>query len=281
MAAITDLSRIFRSAVVLVVEDELTRQYLQRMGFVGPIVIHVAGSAGGVRALVDAARADGLFHVYGVVDQDYGQSNFSTWTKVGVDIKWFVLPVHEAENLLLDDVALENAPSNSFGRTAAQIGTCLYQHAQQLAWTVALRQVLVLLHGSLVDKFPKHKTFHTLADALQYITCSPWFTALSASTAWIGSGSTISAMLNTEHVNARTSLSAGAWKHTFPGKELFRVVRSYISQPLRQQPGVRAPTASQLDVTLAQEVADWQIANSAVPSCIAVLRDVIRSRHGV
>jgi hypothetical protein len=280
MNAVTDLSRIFRSAVVLIVEDELTRQYLQRLGFVAPIGIHVAGGKGGVRALTEAARADGLTHVYGIVDQDYGPSNFERWRTMGSD-KLFVLPVHEAENLLLDDAALESVPSNNLRRTQEAIRECLSREAGQLTWTVALRHVLASLRRSLMDGFPEHKTVRTLEDALQFIVQSIWFRDLSSSIPWMGSKAAINAKLADEQTKATSALASGAWRETFSGKELFRIARGYILQPPNSRPGMKPPTASQLDVTLAQEVAEWQVSNSAKPECMTVLREVIRQRHGV
>jgi hypothetical protein len=280
MSRSTDLSRLFRSAVVLIVEDELTRQYLQRLKFQEPIVIHVAGGAGGVRALVDAARADGLVHVYGVVDRDYGQENFSRW-RTSEDIRCFILPVHEVENLLLDEIALENAPSNNSGRNAFQIREHLFLHAKSLTWTSALREVLTFLRHSLLHDFPTHKSFSTFDESLHYITRSSWFEALIKSTDRMKSEPEISSMLKNAQAKAASTLLSDAWRHSFPGKELFHVARSYIYQAPRPQPGVSAPTRSQLDVTLAQEIAEWQVDNLKIPNCIVALRDVIRARHGV
>ena len=103
-----DIARasLYRGAINLWVEDELTRAYLAEVWNDPSIAYFIGGGHDGVNAIVHDAEKDGCRNVFAVIDRDNRPSNHKDWLTSGKTFRTFVLPVHEIENYLLDSAAL-------------------------------------------------------------------------------------------------------------------------------------------------------------------------------
>lgn len=159
------------------VEDAITRQYLQELWQDAGIVFHVGGGGPVIRAVAHDATSQGVGTVVGVMDRDFGDTNFAQWTNPASTARVMVLPVHEIENYLLDADALSGCALNNRGRSAAEVEAYVRNTAALCEWQVAASQVIASWRREFQADFPGHPTRDEARDratALAHLTALPW-----------------------------------------------------------------------------------------------------------
>jgi hypothetical protein len=274
------LSELYRGKANVWVEDAITRTYLKECWSDDPDVLFlIAGGNEHVWAILKHAEEHGYTNVFGIADRDFRESNHPHWFNLAKNFRCFVPTVHEVENFLLDAPALTGSVTNTDGRTLQQIDDRLKARAGQLAWWMACRTVIMQIRAEFREGFLEHPKCPHVTDlptAEKCILTHPWYQQLAARTATITTAGVITARLNTAHAATTTQLADGSWRHEFSGKELFRDVRGWV---YTKPPAPASP--SELDADVARAVAQWQVANGAVPMEIVELRQAIRQRAGL
>ena len=135
-----DLPQLYRGRVInLWVEDGVVAAYLDAVWSDSDIRILTAGGQGAVAALADHSRENELPNVFGVVDRDFFADNYNDWLSPQKTFRRFVLPVHEIENLLLDENAMAGSRVNNAGKTAQEIASRMETLASKLVSWMACR----------------------------------------------------------------------------------------------------------------------------------------------
>jgi hypothetical protein len=273
-----DLSPPSSAAIVLWVEDTLTRDYLGAVwGNPTWIAFRVAGGNEGVRALVRSFEEQGHPNVFGLVDRDFQDPNKADWMNHAKKFRTFVLPVHEIENYLLDAPALQASRYHNRSLDTAAIESEMTSKASTLCWWAACRDVVAELkrrfHGSFM-RDPK-QTVADKAGALQHICDSDWFRKLAAEAGRSGRAD-IEGLLDDAFAEASTRIADGSWRQDFAGKEILRHVADRMCDRTRVH-GFPSPPA-QFYYDLAKQVGAWQFANAAVPSDLTDLSTALGAR---
>lgn len=265
--------------IVVWVEDKLTYLYLQEAWADADIALSIAGGNESIRAVVHNERQAGRLNHFGVRDRDFAPTNYPNWSNPSSGTEVFTLPVHEVENYLLDENALAGNRLNTGRRTAAEVLTRMQAHAGTLAWWMACRRVLSEIRDSVFDTFPKHPggprdgTAMSRQLAEDYILNHPWYLGIGGTVAaW--TPAEIRHRLTLAHAAMHGDIASGRWRETFSGKEIFKHVRGWVY-------GGRGGSSADHDSDLAMAVAQWQVANQAVPPTVAELRSALRRRVGL
>ncbi|PNE20260.1 hypothetical protein V511_09585 [Mesotoga sp. Brook.08.YT.4.2.5.1] len=97
-------SLLLTAPVVFLVEDVLTKEYLIRIWQPDDKYFYILVAYGreSVRAVTHDLRTAGFRNVFGLIDRDFGTSNYDSWIQVLSNEAVFILPVFEIENYLLD-----------------------------------------------------------------------------------------------------------------------------------------------------------------------------------
>jgi hypothetical protein len=263
------------------VEDIITEQYLSEIWQDSSIVFHVGGGNQTIRAVAHAAVSQGHPNVLGIIDRDYGQTNFNQWTNPASTARVLSLPVHELENYLLDSDALAGCVLNNLGRTPAAIDMHIRHVAGLYEWQVSAAQVIAEWRDAFQSDFPAHPSRVEAADNLTtqaYLQGAPWYAALSARANTVTAAGEPATTLAVKYAMTNTWLLGGDWKERFPGKEIFRDVRGYIYDPAAL--GALAG-GIQPDTDVAKAVATWQRNNTRIPPALQALQTVIHTKTGV
>lgn len=213
---------------MLVVEDEYTRIYLRELWQDPSIGYVVANSKEAVGAVVDALRADGLDHVFGVRDRDFGPTNHSAWSAKTTRV--FTLPAHEIENYSLDFDALAQIRLNSRRMPATDIKKLVYATASSMIWWMACRKLLSDLDFQILDGFPGHPTVSSISDkkdAENFLSTNPWLSNLSTRMSKF-TLKELTALLESAYAEKLYELKKGHWVHSFSGKELLAQARNQL-----------------------------------------------------
>ena len=269
---------LYRGAINLWVEDELTRAYLSEIWNEPGITYLIGGGNEGVRAIVEDAEKAGYPNVFALVDRDYRPSNQAWWHDPNKTFRTFILPVHEVENYLLDATAFANCRYHNRGLSIAQIVAFLSQAASRLCWWVACRDAVAELKRRFRDGFipdPKQSVIDETA-ARTCICRSPWFQKLARRGESIGRGRRPSTPRFRNHAAASNRLTDGTWRDDFAGKEVLRDVGSRICD---RTTIVRFPASdTEFYSDLAKEIAAWQVANNTVPLASIDLLAALKKR---
>jgi len=263
------------------VEDMLTAQYLQELWQDAGIVFHVGGGNQTIKAVTHDAAAEGLRNVLGMVDRDFGDTNFVQWTNPASGASVMILPGHELENYLLDEDALAGCALNNQRRTVADVAAYTRNTASLCEWQVAAAQVIASWRDTFQADFPSHPSrvaAHDQPSTLALLLLLPWYVAAVTRANAITAPGEPAAALAAAHANVTAWLSSADWKSRFPGKQIFRDVRGYIYDPA----AFGAPsTGIQPDIDVAVAVAIWQRSNGRVPTELQTLHAVIHAKAGV
>ncbi|MDB5312342.1 MAG: hypothetical protein JWO38_6544 [Gemmataceae bacterium] len=276
MTAVAHLAALYSAApIILWVEDPITRDYLTKVWDDPPeISFLIAGGKASVRPTVSAAEQEGISHVFGLADRDFGHSNIANWNAAGTRV--FYLPRHEIENYTLDVPAIHGCALHNRGRSVADVATELNRLAMTQPIWLACRRVISDLREEIQGDFPGHPALvavTTLLLAEQHIVASNWFTQLSVRAAtWTRPGYLATKLQDAERAFNAARVN-GTWLSEFSGRELFRPLRSYVYQPPRL-PG-------NPDSDFAKAVGEWQQANNAGPADLTQLRSALRIKVGL
>lgn len=239
----------------------------------------VGGSHDGVGAILKDAEEAGYANVFGVIDRDFGRSNYDKWTLPGYTSRCFVLPRHEIENYLLDTPALEGCRFNTRGWTSAEIDAILSAEAKRRCWWAACRDVVSHIRDRFFDQFMRHPTtppVDTEAAARDHITLSKWFRTLPRKSSRMTELRVHRLLLRAHHL-AQRLLIDGGWRVEFSGKEFVREIGNKIFDRAKAPRSYR-PSSSEFDADLAKSVATWQVDNNAVPADLIILLEALKAR---
>jgi hypothetical protein len=270
---------LYTPPVVVWVEDELTRDYLEALWADGRFRIAPAGNAGGVGAMVGDALADHLSHVFGVCDRDFRPSNHAAWGLPNIFV--FRVPAHEIENYLLDPAAIESCVYNTAARTVPEIDNELMNIANSMVCWMACRTVISEIRERFFSDFiahPKLANVGNLVQARDSIANDSWYTNLQVRANTILPVAQIDVMLNAAHMAMLADIASGNWRLTFSGKELFQAIHRFVYPHAVQIPP--QPTGVQRDVEVAKAVAARQV-HLGIPPDLTDLYQTIKIRRGL
>ena len=280
MTRTSDLLAVLnRNAIVLVVEDRLTKEYLLAAWGVDQkhFEIVVAGGHSVVKGCVENFRRHGATHVFGLIDKDFGVTNRARWNVPQDPPIILRCERHEIENYLLDWNALAGGALNSHHHDAASIeGWATAEAGKQVFW-LACRKVLRDFQQRIGDTFPaepKMVNVNTADEAENYIVSQPWMQTLQTRSTEICDRGRLHAEIETAVNGYNTALNNATWRVEFSGKEIYRPLMSRIY-------GVPKTATATPEIDLAISVAEWQVANGHVPAEITELCVALKRRVGI
>lgn len=277
MTVDVDVPSLYRGrAINLWVEDAVVVAYLREVWSDSEIHFLVAGGHEAVGTLTKQAEENKYRSVFGLVDRDFGESNYADWMTVAKTFRRFVLPVHELENLLLDPATLAGCVANDNLKSAEEIEHRMRQLATSLAPYMACRAEMTALRHLVLDGFMTHPHRDAVPDlvtAESLIVSSGWFGRVVAETQSEVSATRIRERLAELHQKYLADLDGDQWRQTFSGKELFKDICSYIYKGV----GIHG---QQRDIDVAKAVARFQVQNKSLPPVILELRQAMLQRLG-
>lgn len=263
--------------VFLWVEDEETRAYLDAAwNHDNTIGFLIAGGSENIAAVVHAAHKDGLTHVFGLRDRDFGDTNRLRWNEPGQTI--FTLDSFELENLLLDASAMHACDLNTTTKSARDFDHEMKAIAGKLDWWMACRRTIVSFRNSIGTDFIEHPTRSsvlTQAHALGAITTSSWWTTTRPTLQNQLDEARAQSELQRHHQNCSYELHNGdAWKRSFSGKEVLVEMRSHVwTKKHQKDPEGR--------INFYQAIATAQRKSKTIPQEVTDLRLAVRARVGL
>jgi Protein of unknown function (DUF4435) len=277
MITVAHMSSLYSAAqIVLWVEDTFTRDYLRKVWGEPPeIAFFIAGGSSSIRTIVQAAERERIRHVFGLVDRDFGKTNYDRWTE-NTASRVFTIPRHEMENYCLDAAAIQACGLNNRNRNIAEIGNELRRSAEEQQSWLACRRVLSGIRETVLEGFPEHpirQEVRTIDDAIGFIVNSEWFVGLSDRVGRRTTPEAIREGLDRAMTDLSNSLATGDWLSVFSGKEIFRQIRTFVYQP-PQNPA--SP-----DNDFAKAIGQWQYDNRRIPDELHELRLALRGRVGL
>lgn len=269
----SDLSAMYaRSRLVLWVEDEETRTYLNTAWQDGDIGILIAGGNENIHAVAESAYRDRHTWVLGLRDRDFSCSNRARWNDPNVRV--IVLDAFELENLLLDPAAMAGCDVNTSGKDRAAIQADLQALATPLAWWMSCRRTIVDLRDATTSSFtahPKRSRVASQQEAESAIFSSSWWTATLPAIGTTITQPWVTQKLQTYHAAYTNDLASGAWQQSFSGKEILGEMRSRIwTRNQQPDPGGR--------LRLVRSVAEQQRTTNTLPQEIIDLHAALRAR---
>jgi hypothetical protein len=276
MTATLDVPALYSTGINLWVEDSLSRDYLAEVLFSLPIKFLVAGGRDGVSALCKQASLNRFLGVFGIVDRDFGSTNYADWQNPSKGFNRFVLPVREIENLMLEPAAFADCKLNSGNKNEQSILDQMHECAKNMVWSMACGEVLQAIRHSLLDDFPSHPgpgTIGSVSEAVTHIVDSPWFKRVASTGTPIPNAKELEASLVQRHANYDSMLQSDSWRNGFAGKAIFRHAVSFICS------GPAVTDTRYSDV--AKEIAQWQLRTTRLPKEIVDLASAIRARAGL
>lgn len=245
------IADFYRGPVVWV-EDAPTREILTHQWGNVSLDVVVANGKRAVRELVAAVPPRLQPIVHGVVDRDFEDADDGWHSSAG---RVFTLPVHEAENLLLDFDALSQlAPDESAGALEARA----FEFAKRGLWWMACRAVLRKLASYTItgDGEPSldgPEAIRDQPDALRFLLGQGLEAKLEAARREVASRSAIEMRLAERHAFYEEALRTGDWRRVFSGKEIFRHLRM-STQGLDGSARTKTVGSSIRDLDLAKRV---------------------------
>lgn len=293
-----------QSRVTVLVEDRLTEVMLTKLFLDPRLRFVVAGGKAAVKILLSHAEPFQGPSVFGIIDQDFEEHNQGDWADLDrkPTLRRFVLPVHEAENLLLDFPTLAALSDQTRPVTAADLEARARSHAELLIHWQACKAVLNELAAERGKDFPTAPPqppsgVASLDDSLAHILSAAfWQREPEVLARW--SESYIRQRLESRASDYRADVHSERWKATFCGKEVFRHLRACVkglnrSGRDRLEEGwaegldddfahrLQEVTASDPDVDLAMRVAHHMREAGRIPGVLSELYSVLCSRSNL
>jgi hypothetical protein len=265
-----ELYSLYRSKIVIWVEDELTREYLQMIWQTSGVKCLIAGGHESIKPVVRDARSHGNHNVFGVVDGDFEQSNLDRWRTVEV----FQLPVNEVENYLLSAPAIAGCKMNTNHRTEQAIDAHMLERARELMWWMVACRTISRLRHFCIDDFVARPAAAAITDrdsVLAHFYGSTWLNAFQVNSPKIRR--CIEDWIDEAVTHYRDSLNNNDWRRSFAGKEILRHIRGFVCDT-----SAAGKNSADLDIDFAKHIARWQVANGSEPPELLRLRDVILNR---
>lgn len=269
-------SELYKNApVYLWVEDEETRTYLDAAwGNDDTIGILVAGGCENIAAVVHAARNDGLSHVFGYRDRDFGESNCDLWSAPPNGV--FVMKAFEIENLLLDPEAMTACRLKTSLKTSVDFRNEMKALASKFDWWMACRQTIVDLRAVIGAQFiehPNHAKVATFDQARDVIASSTWWRDVRPSIVSKVELAHTENLLKKHYAAYNKMLDSDEWKSRFSGKEVLLEMRGRVWT--RKQ---KADPEGRRDFYKA--IGEAQLSLGSVPEEIIKLKKALRAQAG-
>ncbi|MHB8417083.1 MAG: hypothetical protein ACYDCL_03340 [Myxococcales bacterium] len=268
-----DLGALYKNKpLILWVEDELTKLYLDALWQDPDVGFLIAGGWENIRAVVHGSRREAR-HVFGLRDRDFSDTNRSSWANEGVVV--LVSESFEIENFLLDETALAGCALNTAGLDATTLLREMEQAAARLPWWMAARSTINWLRDTVLGDFVPHPAWTAVGDrtaALASILSSSWWTAAVPRLAPALQAGRVEEELDRAHARYDASLTNGTWKGDFSGKEIWR-------QVWRRLWAHNSTDGAELDTAKAVAAAQHEI--SRVPEELRELRSTLRGKVGL
>lgn len=281
MQADLSIESLYSAPINIWVEDELTKEYLITVWKNDPrLKFLIAGGIEGVRSIIKDAEVNSFINVFGVVDSDFGDHNSQEWFNSNKTFRSFILPVHELENYLLDSYAIADSVYNNRKIDREEIEELMRKFAEAMKPRYACSKVIYDLKTQLRKdnlKYPNHKDCYDEQSAIDYITNSVWFNN-TRNTALGFMPERINNRIQIEFQAADAKISDGTWRKYFPGKEIYRQIQSHIYD---RNPAQKKPNKTELDIALANSIAQSQLDRDVVSQDLIQLLKAIISRLGL
>lgn len=212
-----------KAPIILWVEDYTTRAYLQAVWHNDP-KIHMLDAGGwpNVAAVVNDARRQGVTHVFGLRDRDFGSTNRPFWSSATATV--FVCEAHEVENFLLaDDAALAACTLNTAKMSASTIRERMHQSATNLSWWMAARCVVQEIYERAYAEFISHPSRAKVtseATAVDAVLDQRWTKQVAPHVPALVEPAKIRNRILTEHARYADMLATEDWRREYSGKEI-------------------------------------------------------------
>ena len=209
------------------VEDEMTRVMLVEQW--GGVALDIVAANGrrAVKELIAAVPLAQQPMVHGIIDRDFDDED-ANWHETTRRV--YVLPAHEAENLLLRfDAMAAIEPA----LTEMELHGIALGHATRMVWLMACRDVLRRLACFTVEipKDPRLSGPSAVTDepsAMHYLEGHRLGERIERAGRELGTHDALERRLLERHRFYEGNLQSGAWLRSFSGKEIFRHLRTSI-----------------------------------------------------
>jgi len=232
----SDIDALYKRAKAnLWVEDIETRTWLEAIwfGLIPAIQVLVARGRGGVEAICKDAEKSGYKHVFGLVDRDFGTTNYEKWSSMAPDQRVYRLPVHEFENYLLSDLdALLGCDRHIEARPRIDVEQRIVEGAKKRIWWVTCIRFLADVQRKSKDGYPEHPicdNIQSLSHAENHVLQSHWFTVTARACPNLVDPATVTSELQSTHAIVEQQFNLGQWKEKFPGKEIFKEIATHLN----------------------------------------------------
>ena len=242
----------FGSKVLVYVEDEITRRYLNAViGHRGKLVRFTV--VGGVKTVLgmleDAARCNRKNVTFGIIDRDYACGDKQGWFQQS-GAYYYKLPMHEIENYMLDfDAIAEFTPRGKpTGKSASHWRTIAHTVAKEYLYSIVYNQLIFDVRRKIVRDFPKQivlssspnrdytiiangETLRSTDDVVRRFESEHWLSEIGNRIAEFQHHDFLVKTAN-EYVAKYTTILNSPdddWKREFPGKEMFAGIANAMS----------------------------------------------------
>lgn len=256
--------------IILWVEDELTKIYLNEVWNAPTIGILVGGGHEIISAVVEDAKRRGRDFVFGLRDRDFGPTNRPRWNDPTT--KMFTLETFEVECFLLDPQSIAACDLNTSTRADPEIQQKILQIAQDFDWWMACRHVISNLREARQTDFPSHpkpQQINNQQDAQAFLLNSPWITTTVPLLSTQIAASKIQSDLQANQTFYQNQIQANNFC-ALSGKEIYNQIITWIWTKRRPK--------RNLDITLAKSIAAAQITHNAIPKELEELRNALLAR---
>jgi len=266
-------SLLLTAPVVFLVEDVLTKEYLIRIWQPDDKYFYILVAYGreSVRAVTHVLRTAGFRNVFGLIDRDFGTSNYDSWIQVLSNEAVFILPVFEIENYLLDWNALSHSSTDFFQeRNVDEVAERAFRFAEELLWWLSCCRTISTIRGHLVADFPSFPGLNigSRRAVLEYIVNQKWFTEIESRVHSFIDKEKIRELIDNSIELTKGYLESGTWKAEFSGKEIFRMLRGYLVNK-------KYASSEEMDLDLAKKIGNYQHEQSTAPKELLALKHLI------
>jgi hypothetical protein len=263
-----NISENLTGRLVLYVEDDLTKQYLETLfqlesGWLN--IVDVGGNRA-VRAMVVADREQGNKQSFGWQDKDFGEDNTAKWGQA--DTYVFRGTYHEIENYMLDWEAMKGGEKSSDYFPFQQVA---HDFAEDMVFVVACWSELRALQRFIGEGFPKQAEIPELK-SLDDIVCfireqHPWIPRLNREFAVRTSEESIRRNVEEKVAQFRDAVAGDSWRTVMPGKEIFRHLLHKAFHGEVDKP------------SFAKSIADWQRGHQKIPAELQRLIEILKDQR--
>lgn len=272
----SDLPTLYRNhPLVLWVEDEVTKTYLQQVWQDADIGLLTAGGHENIYAVVKSSRAQGFGHVFGFRDRDFGDTNRGKWEEAGVEV--LISEAFEIENLALDSQAISACQLNTSGKSASDMEDALQKLAHRRLWWMSCRRTIAEVRTAATHEFithPKLSKVSSKDQAQAEILHSPWWKHTLPAISTTITERAVNEKLDAHHQAYEAALQDGTWRSCFSGKELLQELVTAVWTKHRPQEAKSA----RIHLDFLRAIVEAQREQGRIPEELTALRQALRRK---